>query len=151
MAPFNSLSPSQYESASHMFLTIWHWQGTAGREICMAMMSQHFFCLIWPMLSTHLFVNFGYARRMHVEWSSEGTFSSLSCQLRGIMTNDTFGPLQRANNGSQHADIIKDKFSKLTGAIPTARINSLRIAKIFLNSSVGQYGIALFGYTDNGS
>lgn len=61
------------------------------------------------------------------------------------------GPLTSTTTGNQQVIMMTERFSKLTVAILTTKINSMQIATVILKNWIVQNGIPSYILTDNGS
>ena len=64
---------------------------------------------------------------------------------------DILGPLPRTKTGRQYVVVITDRYSKLTRAVPTAKITAPVVAAVVLEHWVIPYGIPNHILSDNGS
>lgn len=66
------------------------------------------------------------------------------------MAVNIFGPLQRSKTCSQLVIITTDRYTVLTGAIPTTKIESIEVGNIFFSDYISPYGITDTVLSDNG-
>lgn len=74
---------------------------------------------------------------------------SQAAKLLEFVAIEVLGTLPSATTGNKYVIIIPQRFSKLTQAFPTVRINWMQIATIILNSWVMAHGIPVLVCTDN--
>lgn len=63
---------------------------------------------------------------------------------------DFLGPLPRTASGIQHVIVIADRYTTLTGAIPTSRTTATDVVNALFNHWVIRYNIPKFLLTDSG-
>lgn len=63
---------------------------------------------------------------------------------------DLLGPLPKTLHGNQHVLVIKDRYSKMTRAIPLKQTTASIVAQTFVDNWIMPYGIPATLLTDNG-